>query len=185
MGAGAGVYAGSDDEEMGYASGASSNANSSQSSMFCPIHNRSHESENDDDASVFQEGRLGDGSGSDGDQYTDDASMASEESFPDDDDWNQYNEDEELDAEVRFRKFEELLEAESDIGYDERKLQYTNAATTTNNFQVRNLILRILTIFRRLSSTSLEIYRELPLIKCDTLFATECKFRRYMSFPIN
>jgi hypothetical protein len=56
------------------------------------------------------------------------SSDESEESFPDDDAWNQYNEDEELDAEVRFRQFEELLEAGSDIGDDERKLQYTKTS---------------------------------------------------------
>jgi hypothetical protein len=50
--------------------------------------------------------------------YTDDASSASEEDFPDGDTWNQYNEDEELDAEVRFRKFEEMLDAGVDVKYE-------------------------------------------------------------------
>ena len=75
--------------------------------------------------------------GAEGESDGDDASMASEESFPNDDIWNQYDEDEELDAEGRFRNFEELLDSESDIG-DERKLQFTSTATTTNKFQVRN-----------------------------------------------
>ena len=54
-------------------------------------------------------------------QDADDAT--SEESFPDDDAWAQYDEHEELDAEIRFRQFEEMLDTEPGTGMG--KLQDT------------------------------------------------------------
>jgi len=37
------------------------------------------------------------------------------ESFPEDDDWNGYDEDDELDAEHYFQEFEEILDSDMDI----------------------------------------------------------------------
>ena len=37
------------------------------------------------------------------------------ESFPEDDDWNGYDEDDELDAEHYFQEFEEILDLDMDI----------------------------------------------------------------------
>lgn len=112
------VSAASDEEE----SGASSNEDSSADLTSCSSHNATGvEDESDGDMLL---------------QYTHDASVASDKSFPDDNAWNRYNEDEELDAEFRFREFEELLDSESDLD-GERKLQYISTATTINKFQMR------------------------------------------------
>jgi hypothetical protein len=105
MGAGAPLTADARFNGMESATNASCNEddffNSSQPSMSC--------SEGESDGDMFH-------------QYIDDASAVSEEGFPDDDAWNRYNENEELDAEVWFRQFEELLDAEVDIEYEEGKL---------------------------------------------------------------
>ena len=119
--AGDGIHSGSDTDGLSAGSGASSGSGASAGAS----------SNEDHDAEAWE----GDESNSDGDvllHHTDDASIASEdsESFPDDDTWNQYDEDEELGAEGRFRKFEEMLDTESDID-DERKLQSISAAPTT------------------------------------------------------
>lgn len=121
MEAGAGLGAESDEEESGASINEDSSANSSRSSMSC----------DHSDNSEIHDGAAGAEDESDGDVLLSDASVAPDESFPDesfpdDDAWNQYHEDEELDAEVRFREFEELLD------FDERKLQYTSTATTYN-----------------------------------------------------
>lgn len=45
-----------------------------------------------------------------------DDANSEESDFSDDDPWTQYDEIEELDAEARFREFEEMLDAKSDVG---------------------------------------------------------------------
>jgi len=61
----------------------------------------------------------------------------SEASFPEDDSWNQYNEDEELDAEYQFQGFEEIIDSDSDTGLDEHRLHLNLLVNFTFNHHNR------------------------------------------------
>jgi hypothetical protein len=84
--------------------------------------------------------------GDDSDGGSVDHASESEWSFPEDDEWNQYNENDELDAEGRFREFEEILDSESDA---EENLQEELTVEDLDNFQAFKLH-----VFARLPRTA-------------------------------